>query len=135
MKLLIVDDHPRIRHTIREILARRDDDVRECASGFDAIRLAGDFQPDYLTMDVHMPGISGIEAVRSILAVCPGVRAIMVSGNDDPELRTAAAEAGAAGYVLKDNLIELLPLLGRLSLNGRRPAPSGNRAGPAEGTP
>jgi DNA-binding NarL/FixJ family response regulator len=117
-KLLIVDDHPRIRQAIREILATPDTEVRECASGYEAIRVAGDFQPDTVTMDVYMPGISGFEAVRGIRGVCPGVRAIIVSSIDDPVLRAAAAKAGAAGYVLKQNLADLRSVLGGLSADG-----------------
>jgi len=121
MKLLIVDDHAGVRDMIRQSFAATAQ-VKECASGEEAVRVAGEFRPDCITMDIRLPGISGMEALRAIIAAGSCGRIVMVSAYDQPELRQAAADAGAAAYVCKDNLAEL-PLLFA--------ADSGSRSGQA----
>ena len=96
MRLMIVDDHAGVRKLIRQLAACPNDTVRECATGDEAVRLAPVFQPDLVTMDVRMPGLCGIEAARAIAAAQPSVRVVMVTTHDQPDLRQAAREAGAA---------------------------------------
>jgi CheY-like chemotaxis protein len=62
-------------------------------------------------MDVRMPGLSGFEATRSILAQRSDARIVIVTNYNEPDLRHAAAESGAIGLVLKENLEEIRPLL------------------------
>ena len=104
MKLMIVDDHAGVRDMIRQIAAAPGDVVCECATGGEAVEKLGDFGPDCVSMDLQMPGISGLEAVRAIIAARPATRVVIVSAYDQPELRRAAREAGAKGYVAKDDL-------------------------------
>src|SRR6185369_293901 len=87
------------------------DTVLECSSGDEAVRLAGEFRPDFVTMDVHMPGLSGLEAARAIRAAHFDVRIVMVTYDDQPDLRRAATECGAIGLVLKEKLDQVRPLL------------------------
>lgn len=110
MKLMIVDDHEGVRRMIRECVAASGDTVRECSSGEEAVRLAADFAPDFVTMDVRMPSVSGLDATRAILAMRSDVRIVMVTNHDEPGIRRAAIESGAIGLVLKDNLNEVRPL-------------------------
>ena len=107
MKWMIVDDHVGIRSMIRQIVAAPADLVCECADGEDAVRWAGEFAPDWVTMDVRMSGMDGIAAARKILAAHPAARVVIVTAHDEPLLRRAAAEAGACGYFPKDDLGEL----------------------------
>ncbi len=107
MKWMIVDDHVGIRSMIRQIVAAPADLVCECADGEDAVRWAGEFAPDWVTMDVRMSGMDGIAATRKILAAHPAARVVIVTAHDEPLLRRAAAEAGACGYFPKDDLGEL----------------------------
>ena len=111
MKLMITDDHAGIRDMIRQIAGSPGDVVRECASGYEAVQLAGEFGPDWVTMDLAMPGIGGLEATRAIVSARPSTLVVVVSVHDQPELRRAAAEAGAFAFVAKDNLSELQALL------------------------
>jgi DNA-binding NarL/FixJ family response regulator len=111
MKVMIVDDNDAARELIRLMVAGPEDVVCECASAEDAMRAAPVFMPDWVTMDVRMGGLSGLFATRSILAADPGIRIVIVSKYDEPDLRRAAAEVGAVGFVLKDNLNEIRPLL------------------------
>jgi DNA-binding NarL/FixJ family response regulator len=107
MKLMIVDDHAGMRKMVRQFAAAAGDVVRECADGREAVQAAGEFAPDCVTMDLKLPGLDGLAATRGIVALQPATRIIIVSAYDQPELRRAAAEAGAAGFVAKDNLGEL----------------------------
>ncbi len=110
MRLLIVDDHAGIRAMIREIAALPDPDVRECDSGETAIRLVREFCPDVVTMDARMPGIGGLDATREIKSAAPGVVVFVVSAHNQPSMRDAAIEAGATGFIAKDNLADLQPI-------------------------
>jgi DNA-binding NarL/FixJ family response regulator len=107
MKLMIVDDHEGMRKMIRQLIAAPGDAVREFSSGEEALHAAGEFKPDCVTMDISMPGMCAFQATRGIRQAHPSSRIIFVSSHDQPDYRRAALEAGAVGYVLKDNLAEL----------------------------
>ena len=111
MKIMIVDDHAGVRNLIRQLLADPRDSFVECATGEDAVQAASDFEPDYVTMDVRLPDLSGLEAARAIRAIHPPSRVIIVTSYDQPFLRQTASEVGAIAYVLKDNLAELRAVL------------------------
>jgi CheY-like chemotaxis protein len=111
MKLMIVDDNAGVRRMIRQIVAASGDTVQECSSGDEAVRLAAEFRPDFVTMDVRMPGLSGLDATRAILAARSDVRIVMVTNHDHPHLHDAATASGAIGLVSKENLDQVRPLL------------------------
>src|ERR1043165_4507089 len=113
MKLLIVDDHPGMRAMIRQVAAQPDDVVRECADGADALRLAREFCPDVITMDVRLPGLGGLEATRVLHAELPATEIVVISAYDQPAVRHVARHAGASGFVGKDQLDQLRPLFAR----------------------
>ena len=121
MKLMIVDDHAVFRHLIRQVVATAEDTVLECVSADDALKSVGVFKPDCVTMDVRMPGTCAFKAIRRIRESHPGVRVVVVSSHDQLDFRRAATEAGAAGYVSKENLSELFLLAAPQRL-GARPA-------------
>jgi len=104
---MIVDDHAGMRDMIRRLVAAPGDIVVECNSGDEAWQHAGEFKPDCVTMDVSMPGLSAFEATRRIRNMYPSARVIFVSSHELPDFRRAAQEAGAIGYVMKENLSEL----------------------------
>jgi len=110
---MIVDDHAGVRKMIRHLVAAPGDTVMECATGDEAISTAREFRPDFVTMDVRMPGTCGFEAARSIRGFLPDTRIIMVTSYDQPFLRQTAGEVGAVGYVVKDNLEELRTVVAR----------------------
>ena len=110
MKLMIVDDHAGVRRMFRQLVAASGDTVQECSSGDEAIRMAAEFRPDFVTMDVRMPGLSGLDATRAILTARSDVRVVIVTNYDQPDLRNAATECGAIGLVLKESLDQVRPL-------------------------
>lgn len=111
MRLMIVDDHHGMRSAIKALIAAPGDVVVECASGDEALEAINDFRPDCVTMDVNMPGRCAFETMRAIRKAHPGARVVCVTSHDHADLRRAAFEAGAAGYVAKENLSDLYLLV------------------------
>jgi len=113
MKMMIVDDHAGVRNLIRQLLSAPGDRFLECTTGVDAVQAARDFKPDYVTMDIRLPDLSGLEAARAIRAIHPTCRIVIVTSYDQEFLRQSARQVGAIAYVLKENLTELRSVLFR----------------------
>src|SRR5438105_656089 len=114
MKIMIVEDNPQMRQMIRDVVADLAEDVTQCADGAEALAAytAQQFsEGDRVLMDLQMPGIGGLEATRRIRAAFPDAQIIIVTQYDDQHWRKAATEAGACGYLLKENLLELRQML------------------------
>src|ERR1700677_1744069 len=104
MRLMIIDDHAGVRKLIGQMIAMPGDILRECASGDEAVRLAPEFMPDCVTLDIHMPGLCPFKTARTIRNAHPRVRIIIVSSYDKSDLHRIAAEAGTDGWVAKEDL-------------------------------
>ena len=113
MKILIVDDNAAMRDLIHSFLPESFDEIRECINGSEVLECYRSFRPDWVLMDWEMKPVNGLAAIRQILASFPDARILMITQHDDPELVTAAYEAGAKGCVLKDDLLALRHLLVR----------------------
>jgi CheY-like chemotaxis protein len=113
-KILIVDDNPAMRRTLAAVLSALRVELIECADGADALDAYERHHPDVVVMDIQMRDLDGIAATRAIVGADPAARVVIVTQYDEPDLRAAAARAGACDYVLKENLITLKPLLERL---------------------
>lgn len=104
IRVLIVDDHALVRTGFRMILAAENtgiDVVAEATNGEDAVRLARQLKPHVVLMDLHLPGISGLEATQRIVAAEPSVRVIAVTAQEAQPFPKKLLEAGASGYVTK----------------------------------
>ena len=110
MKFLIVDDSAQMRRCIKQFLPDKIETV-ECRDGLEAIAAFTQHRPDWVLMDLRMKEMDGLEATAGILDSFPEARVVIVTDYDDPELRRAAREAGACGYINKRNLLELRKLL------------------------
>ena len=104
IRLLLADDQPLMRTGFRMILEETDDIdiVGEARDGTEAVRLAGELNPDVILMDVRMPGVDGIEATRQIVAANTAARVLILTTFDLDEYAFSALRAGASGFVLKD---------------------------------
>jgi DNA-binding NarL/FixJ family response regulator len=102
VRVVVVDDHPLFRRGIGALIrdAAETELAGEAESGEEAVALATDAQPDVVVMDVHMPGIGGVEATKRIVAA-GGSAVLMLTMMDDDDAVFAAMRAGARGYVLK----------------------------------
>lgn len=101
---MIVDDHELVRAGLRAVLAEYDDIsiVGEAGTGEQALALAQQLAPDVVLMDLRLPGLSGVETCRRLLAESPRCRVVILSSFGDDEEVFAAVMAGASGYVLKE---------------------------------
>jgi CheY-like chemotaxis protein len=101
---MIVDDHPAFRQVLKTTLLPLAAEVVECEDGAEAVRRFPETQPDVVLMDIALPGLDGIRATAQIKARFPKARILIVTQYDDPDFRAATREAGACGYVVKDDL-------------------------------
>ena len=103
LRILLVDDHPLVRNGLRALLASVPDMtvVGEASNGEEAIAQAAELQPDIILMDLHMPGLNGIEATRRIVQVHPHIGILVLTMLEDDASVFAAMRAGARGYLLK----------------------------------
>jgi CheY-like chemotaxis protein len=111
MKVLIVDDNLEMRALLRRLCASVATEMRDCADGLEAIQIFNEFKPDWTIMDLAMPRMDGLSATRQILAVHPGARIAVLTQHRGAEYEQAAREAGACGFVLKENLQPLLAMI------------------------
>jgi DNA-binding NarL/FixJ family response regulator len=102
-RVLVVDDQELVRAGFRMILERGGVEVvGEAADGVEAVRVAGDLEPDVILMDVRMPRMDGIEATRQIIVRRPETRVVALTTFDLDEYVYEAVLAGASGFLLKD---------------------------------
>ncbi|HEY3871783.1 MAG TPA: response regulator transcription factor [Actinocrinis sp.] len=104
IRLLIVDDHPIVRDGLR---AAFEDDpafavAGQAADGAEAVRLAADLEVDVVLMDLRMPKMGGVEAIRLLRERRPEIRVLVLTTFDSDADVLPAVEAGATGYLLKD---------------------------------
>ena len=112
INLLIVDDSERMRRMIKRLIKSVLAEVYECSDGSEALDAYTAHHPDWVLMDIEMKDVDGITATRQIMTTFPDARIVIVSNYDSDDLRAAASTAGACGYIVKENLIELRRLLG-----------------------
>ncbi len=104
IRVLIADDHAVVRQGLRTFLDLQDDIevVAEAGDGAEALAAAEQHTPDVALIDLVMPNVDGIEAIRGLRERVPTARAIVLSSFIDDEKLLPAVRAGAAGYLLKD---------------------------------
>jgi len=104
IKILIADDHPVVREGLSSMLSRERDIqvVGEAENGTKAIKKAGELQPDIILMDLRMPEVDGVEAMRQIKVKNPDMKFIVLTTYDNDEYIFKGIEAGARAYLLKD---------------------------------
>lgn len=103
IRVLIADDHPIFRFGMRAILGAQPDMdlVGEATDGERAVALAEELRPDVILVDLNMPEVSGIEAIRRVVSTSPDVGILVLTMAEDDDSVFAAMRAGARGYLLK----------------------------------
>jgi two-component system response regulator DegU len=111
MTILIVDDNAGVRRLLRRAVVDTASAVWECSDGLEALAAYTERQPDIVLMDIRMPKLDGLAATRQIREFYPKARVLVVTDYEDDDLRRAASEAGACGYVFKQNLTDIACLI------------------------
>jgi two-component system chemotaxis response regulator CheY len=100
--ILIVDDNAFMRNTIKGVLSQAGFNiVGEAADGVEAVSTYATARPDLVTMDITMPNMDGVEALKELLQQDPGAKVIMVSAMGQESLVVEAVTAGAVDFVIK----------------------------------
>lgn len=104
IRILIVDDHEMVRDGLAVMLSRQDDFsvVGEAQNGLEAVEKARELQPHVVLMDLRMPELNGVDAMRRIRDELPDLKFLVLTTYDTDEYIFDAIEAGAKGYLLKD---------------------------------
>jgi CheY-like chemotaxis protein len=104
---MIVDDNSEMRTPMRSLLSGVAHEFVECAGGEEAVARFAAERPDWTLMDIVMPGVDGLTATRRIKAQFPEARILVISEHQHPNLRDSAREAGATGFLGKEQLTHL----------------------------
>ena len=99
--VLVVDDAAFMRMMIRDILSKEGYVIHEAVNGRDAIEKYGEVHPDLVTMDITMPEMSGLDALRAIRDKDPSARVLMVSAMGQQRMIVEALESGAMDFLVK----------------------------------
>jgi DNA-binding NarL/FixJ family response regulator len=104
IRVLVVDDHAVVREGLRSFLELQEgiDVVGEAADGEEGLALAAELRPDVVLMDLVMPRLGGVAAIRALRERVPGARAVVLTSFTDDDKLLPALRAGAAGYLLKN---------------------------------
>lgn len=121
MKVLVVDDHAVVREGLRRLLvALPNVEIFDAATGREALSFVQKQQPDLIVLDLHLPGIGGIELLRRLIMMSPNVRVLVFSMHAEKMYAARALQAGARGYVSKNASPEELQIaLNRVIEGGR----------------
>lgn len=116
MKILVVDDHPIVRSGLRRLLGgERGYDVREAASGREALATVREWRPALVVLDLSMPGMGGLEVIPRLRLEDPAIRILVLTMHTEAIYATRALQAGAAGFIGKtaapDRLLEAIKRL------------------------
>jgi DNA-binding NarL/FixJ family response regulator len=122
IRVMVVDDHPIVRQGVRSLLSNCADMelVAEADTVEAALQLAEAAQPDVILLDIRMPGMSGVEGVRSFLRLCPLAKILILSSFDDEAYIDSVIQAGVHGYILKSASDETLASAVRAAYRGER---------------
>lgn len=122
ISVLLVDDHAVVREGYRRLLERNGDltVIGEASSIVEALKLDTELRPDVVVLDIALPGVSGVEGLRRLLARRPDARVLMFSMFQDGIYATHAMNAGAYAYLSKASAPDLLVSAVRAVAEGRR---------------
>ena len=110
LRILVVDDHAVVRRGVRSLLESHEGWTvcGEATTGRDAVEQSRQLRPDVVVMDLSLPELNGLDAIRQILGEAPGVEVLVLTMHHSEELARDVLQAGARGYVMKSDADENL---------------------------
>lgn len=108
LRVAVVDDDSSVRRALQRILTVLDVSVEGFASGEEFLQSLGTERPDCVVLDLHMPGLSGLEVQQIIKKLDERLPVVIVTGHHEPGMRRRCLLAGAAGYLRKPIDVEVL---------------------------
>jgi len=122
LRILIADDHGLIRRGARSVLHSRHGwkVVGEATNGREAVQKALELKPDVAVIDISMPELDGVEAVRQVRAAVPDTKILVLTMHESDQMVQRSLEAGADGYVLKSDLTDCLAKAVKAVSEGKR---------------
>lgn len=104
-RIVIAEDHTILREGLKALLSQDPDliIVGEAKDGLEAIRVVSELKPDLALMDLSMPKMSGIDAIREVKRCCPDTKVLVLTVHKNEEYVMASLKAGANGYLLKES--------------------------------
>jgi len=119
IRVVLADDHPVVRAGIRnELQAAGIQVIGEAANGEETLRLVERLRPDVVVLDVEMPGLNGLEVTRRLRASQSALPILVLSAHDHNSYVFGLLEAGAMGYVLKDEALEVIVMAVQAAAQG-----------------
>jgi len=111
LRIIIADDHSMIRQGVRSVIDAQPDWelCGEADNGRSAVEMARALLPDIAVLDITMPGLNGVDAIRILKTESPGTKVLILTMHDSDSLAEEVLEAGGYGYLLKSDAAELLP--------------------------
>lgn len=121
-RVVIAEDHTLFRQGLKALLSLEPEFevVGEAADGFQAIQCAKELKPDIILLDISMPRVDGMAAIREIKSVCPEAKILILTVHKTEEHVLETLKSGASGYVLKDASHEEFLLAMKSVLEGKR---------------
>ena len=107
-RLLVVDDEPEICEFLKAFFEDRDYDVRTASSGLEALQMLETDPPQLMLLDIHMPGMDGMNVLRRVKASYPKIKVIMVTAIETRDKIEEAIRLGADNYITKPLSLEYL---------------------------
>jgi len=138
IRVVIADDHPYIRSALRHVLELESDFdvVAEAENGIQAVDEVVRNRPDLVILDYRMPQLDGIQVARELAEQAPTTTMVMLTSEDDPEIKAEAEHAGVARYLLKSGRAdELLRTLRAAALGRVGPLSVVVKPGPEQNLP
>lgn len=111
MNILIVEDNETVRQMLFKLVSPFAETVYQCGDGKAAVELNRQFHPEWILMNIELREMDGLTAMRSIIAESPETKILVVTNYDGKEMRQMSHEAGACGFIQKENLFDVRSFL------------------------
>lgn len=120
LRVMVAEDDPRLLEAIVAVLGREFEVVAAAPDGETLLRLLAEGKPDVVILDLGLPGMNGLDVARAVLSNGIATRVIICSVEKDPELVTAALQAGASCYIWKERIVGELNAAVKMAARGEQ---------------